>query len=1001
MSESPSHDREQDATGAGATPRPEVLRGPSLLARLADRFVVAPGGDITDALQATVRDLGRLLGGDVAYLVELNAEATVAEPTCVWRRDADGPGEPPRFERETMTDSFDPLLRGEAVRIDDVAELDAGRWLTRRELARRGVGAMLWLPMAGPGAGEPVVGWFGCETLGRPHAWSDAEVDALTPAVDVLGRVLIRRRVEAQLAFHLDNVPLGMLQWDGRLRLQRWSALATELFGWTFDEVVGRDWSQIGLVHPEDAERVERTAYQLIHSERRSNTSINRNVTKDGRELTCEWFNSALVDQRGRPVSVLSFVRDVTERQRMRDELQASRGELQRLNVGLERRIAERTQQLEQAKTDSEEQARMLRVTLDGSPDHNYLFDATGRCVFISRATYGDLGEVAASLLNRLPHESQYPAEIIEQFLALWSRLEAGEPMQNAEVEIDTTRGRRRFDYSLVPVRRDGGELISAVLSAHDITDRAATVAALRESEVRYRELAEHATDLISRHDRDGRFTYVSPACTRLLGCSPDELIGTLPRYLAHPEDRQLVIDSLPRLKADGDAVRTVFRALRRDGSTVWLEAVGRDTGQELVVVTRDISARRETQSRLRLIESAVEQVADAVIVTGPDIDPPGPRIVYVNRAFCRLTGYEPHEVIGRTPRLLQGPRSERDVLAEVREALAAGEPFSGETTNYRKDGSAYIVEWRIAPLHDGEGHLTHWVSIQRDITERVEAEAIARQHREEVAHVGRLLALGQMASGVAHEINQPLTAISNYVGGCLRLLTEDRDRDEVIHAMRRVAGQIEKVKSITGQPHRLRVQAADPSRLARPQPAGPAGAGPVRGRGEDAVNPRRVHSPARTSPRCTPTGSRSSRSWSTWPVTRWTRWNTSRPTAAASRCIRGPRGLTTCWWRSMTAASACRTRTSVRCSSRSIRRKRRAWAWAFRSAGRSWTSTRATCGRCHARTAAASSRSACPPTAPKWRTPPKRCDDSTVERYGELPNKVELLLPFAVAKIT
>ena len=794
MAESDQNDAA--APGDGGNPSPGWTR---LRAGLASRFVLMSVAGWDAEMEAAVRDVGRFAGADVAYVVEIHGEGAAAEVTHAWWGEAPGPGAGAavqRLEREAMPEAFDRLAAGETVRIDDVSLLEPGHWLTRRELTRRGVGAVLWQPLIVAGR---VDGWLGCEVRGRPWSWSDTLVKRLGHVAALIARVVERKRADAQLAFHLDNIPLGMLQWDGNLRLQRWSPLATAMFGWTRDEVIGRPWSEIDFVHPDDAERVARTAHQLIHAERQSNTLINRNLTKDGRVLTCEWFNSALLDKRGRPVSFLSFTRDVTESQRMREELEAGRHELQRLNAGLEGRVRRRTAELERTKAASEEQARMLRVTLDASPEHVYLFDADGRCVFVSRAVHDDLGEVAASLVDRLPHESSYPPEIVHQFLDLWQNLRSGGGTQDAEVEIDTTRGRRRFDYTLTPVRGDDGRLQSAVLAAHDITDRAQTEAALREREVRYRALAEYATDMISRHSPDGRFTYVSPACHRLLGYDADELLGERPRILAHPDDRQKVIDSLPRLQTEGGVARTAFRGLRKDGSTVWLEAIGRQTDGEIVVVTRDISVRREVQARLRLIESAVEQVTDAVVVTGASVDPPGPGIVYVNPAFCAMTGYTAEEVIGRTPRILQGPGSERGVLDRVRAALEAGEAFSGETTNYRKDGTIYIVEWHINPLHDGDGRITHWVSIQRDVTERVQAEADARQHREEVAHVGRLLSLGQMASGVAHEINQPLTAISNYVNGCLRLLKQGRDRDEVIPAMDRVAEQVARVKAITG----------------------------------------------------------------------------------------------------------------------------------------------------------------------------------------------------------
>jgi PAS domain S-box-containing protein len=115
------------------------------------------------------------------------------------------------------------------------------------------------------------------------------------------------------------------------------------------------------------------------------------------------------------------------------------------------------------------------------------------------------------------------------------------------------------------------------------------------------------------------------------------------------------------------------------------------------------------------LAADALEQAFDAVVITNAIVDPPGPVIIYVNRAFEVLTGYAAAEVLGNTPRMLQGPRTERKVLDTLREAISRGERWSGQAVNYRKDGSAFLLEWRIAPVLDRNGRLTNFISFQRD----------------------------------------------------------------------------------------------------------------------------------------------------------------------------------------------------------------------------------------------------------------------------------------------
>lgn len=131
------------------------------------------------------------------------------------------------------------------------------------------------------------------------------------------------------------------------------------------------------------------------------------------------------------------------------------------------------------------------------------------------------------------------------------------------------------------------------------------------------------------------------------------------------------------------------------------------------------------TEVTAELLARATEEAQSAVCITDADLDSPGPRIVYVNPAFTRITGYAASEVIGRNPRILQGPRTDRSLLDQVRANLTAGGTFEGETYNYRKDGSPFRMAWRIAPVHDDAGTVTHYVAAQEDVTTLRDAEAL------------------------------------------------------------------------------------------------------------------------------------------------------------------------------------------------------------------------------------------------------------------------------------
>jgi diguanylate cyclase (GGDEF)-like protein/PAS domain S-box-containing protein len=143
---------------------------------------------------------------------------------------------------------------------------------------------------------------------------------------------------------------------------------------------------------------------------------------------------------------------------------------------------------------------------------------------------------------------------------------------------------------------------------------------------------------------------------------------------------------------------------------------------------------------RLRLLESVVVNARDSILITEAEpIDLPGPRIVYCNPAFEQTTGYSDKDVRGKTPRILHGAGTSRRSLDILKAALRAWQPVEVELLNYRKDGSEFWVELSIVPVADERGWFTHWVSVQRDITERKALEAASIRAREDEAEKRQL----------------------------------------------------------------------------------------------------------------------------------------------------------------------------------------------------------------------------------------------------------------------
>jgi len=163
----------------------------------------------------------------------------------------------------------------------------------------------------------------------------------------------------------------------------------------------------------------------------------------------------------------------------------------------------------------------------------------------------------------------------------------------------------------------------------------------------------------------------------------------------------------------------------------------------------------RDQKEFISLIESAMQRANDVIIIAKMN---PEMSVVYVNESFTLLTGYSSEEVIGKTPKILHGPKTDPSTLLQIKQSLQNGQPIRKDILNYRKDGTEFWVELDIAPITNYQGDITHWVSIQREITSRKDYEAslLWGQKQARLALEARSLFIAKMS----HEMRTPMTGI-------------------------------------------------------------------------------------------------------------------------------------------------------------------------------------------------------------------------------------------------
>ncbi|MGM0635173.1 MAG: PAS domain S-box protein [Bacteroidota bacterium] len=192
---------------------------------------------------------------------------------------------------------------------------------------------------------------------------------------------------------------------------------------------------------------------------------------------------------------------------------------------------------------------------------------------------------------------------------------------------------------------------------------------------------------------------------------------------LIHPKDRKTAELTYKNSIQNLVPYELEKRIVRPDGNVRWVKSTGKiiytDEQHQLIGVFQDITeSKLQTQQYQTLVE-VIKNAADAVLITENKIDQPGPKILFANQSFCEMTGYTEAELMGKTPRILQGPKTNQQQLKNIREALEANKAIEVDLINYKKNGEEFWVNINISPVLDHTGNCTHYIALEKDITNK------------------------------------------------------------------------------------------------------------------------------------------------------------------------------------------------------------------------------------------------------------------------------------------
>lgn len=426
--------------------------------------------------------------------------------------------------------------------------------------------------------------WFCDRSIGRREEGDDIILEGL--AVDITEykeTELALDQAYKQLTFHVNNSLVAVIKWNNQGKIICWSPQAEKIFGWTEAEVLGKNWRDWQFVYELDQEQVTQIESDLSASRTPYNFSSNRNYTKDGRIIYCEWYNSILKDDQGQIISILSLVLDVSDRQEAETALQASQERLQ--------------------------------LALNASGTSIWEFDfATGKLthdrLWIEKLGY-QIGEIE---FDREWWRSQIEPDSLEKLNKLFKKyLKNPQGYFICEYQIKTKSGQWlwievrgkviAYDQENKPLKMLGVN--------QDISERKKIEEEIRERERQLTTLISNLPGVVyrCRNDEDWTMIFVSESIEELTGYRASDFLEHLTityTQIIHPEDRIMIRQSTQKAILNRQPFDIVYRIITATGEEKWVFERGRgifsQTGELefLEGFIMDITERKQAEEQLK-----------------------------------------------------------------------------------------------------------------------------------------------------------------------------------------------------------------------------------------------------------------------------------------------------------------------------------------------------------------------------------------------------------------
>lgn len=566
----------------------------------------------------------------------------------------------------------------------------------------------------------------------RPIRRGGQVVEVIGSCVDITERIkkeqevslIAKRLTEQEEKYRLiaENMDDFITMLDTRGIVEYVSPSYERLLGWSLDGSEGHLGFQI--VHPDDLLLVTKRFKSVIENKRSENFEC-RFMKADGSHIWVDLTVSPILSHDGEVERVLSVSHDISE------------------SKETERALVEEKQKMDSL--------------FNNAQDAVNIMDLEGNILRVNpawEALYGWQQDEVVGSLNPITHKTR---------VAFWVKRivnhESIEPFQGVAFRKD---GKQLYvSASLYRIHDADGNVIAMVGSTRDITIRKEAERKLRESEEKYRLIADNVHDLIGVLDKQGRVIYASPSHQHVLGIPAEIFEGNLARDVVHPDDAPILQQFFEHMVTSEENVSVEMRLQNANSEWIWFEAKGNPVYDEdgnfihFLTVARNITKRKHAEERLRESEEKYRLIAENSQDLIGVLDANG-FVTYASPSHEAVLGYPPQKYEGRSAFELVHPDDRANVANQFAHMISFKTPCLVEFRYQHADGRWVYVEMKGTRVPNENGGVARFLVVARDVTERKQAEELMRKS-EKLALAGRL------AAGLAHEIRNPLTVIQGF----------------------------------------------------------------------------------------------------------------------------------------------------------------------------------------------------------------------------------------------